>query len=95
VSFAGLNQILHPLFEGLRRLSAMHSRALSVALGLDDGPAPDRLVVSNAALALLRRAAATHPVLVIVDDLPWLDRASAVVLGFVARRLTARHRARS
>jgi hypothetical protein len=88
VSFAGLNQVLHPLFEGLQRLGVMHRRALSVAVGLDDGPAGDRLVVSNAALALLLGAAATHPVLVIVDDLPWLDRASAVVLGFVARRLT-------
>jgi DNA-binding CsgD family transcriptional regulator len=44
-------------------------------------------VVSNATLALLRHAAADRPLLVIVDDLPWLDRASAGVLGFVARRL--------
>jgi len=27
------------------------------------------------------------PLLLIVDDLPWIDRASAGVLGFVARRL--------
>src|SRR6185312_2969616 len=28
-----------------------------------------------------------RPLLLIVDDLPWLDRASALVLGMVARRL--------
>jgi len=43
--------------------------------------------VANAALALLRQAAAATPVLVVVDDLQWLDRASAVVLAFVARRV--------
>ena len=42
-------------------------------------------MLSNAALALLVQA--TGPVLVVVDDLPWLDRASALVLGVVARRL--------
>ena len=51
------------------------------------GLAPDRLLVSTAALTLLHRVAAASPVLVIVDDLPWLDRATAGVLGFVARRL--------
>ena len=44
-------------------------------------------MVSNAALTVLRIAAAARPVLVVIDDLPWLDRASAGVLGFVARRL--------
>ncbi len=48
---------------------------------------PSRLVVSNAALVLLRQTATARPVLVILDDLPWLDRASAGVLSFVARRL--------
>ena len=51
------------------------------------GRAPSRLVVSNAALVLLRQAATARPLLVIIDDLPWLDRASAGVLSFVARRL--------
>jgi DNA-binding CsgD family transcriptional regulator len=90
VSFAGLNQALFGLLGGLDELGAAHQEALHVALGLGalgSGPAPDRLLVSNAALALLRRSAARVPLLLIVDDLPWIDRASADVLGFVARRL--------
>jgi len=87
VSFSALNQLLIPLHDRLEELAPAHREALSVALGLDDGPPSDRLTVSSAVLALLREAAATRPVLVIIDDLPWADRSSAVVLGFVARRL--------
>lgn len=87
ISFAGLHQVLQPLLPGLDRLTDPYRTALSVALGLDQGAPSDQLLVSNAALTLLVQAAAERPLLVIVDDLPWLDRASAVVLGFVARRL--------
>jgi DNA-binding CsgD family transcriptional regulator len=87
VSFSGLNQVLLPLGDELAELSATYRDALKVALGLSAGPPSDRLVISNAALALLRQATVAGPLLVILDDLPWLDRASALVLGFVARRL--------
>ena len=86
-SFSGLNQLLLPLLAALPHLPAVHRDALNVALGFGDGAPPSRLVVSNAALVLLRQTATARPVLVILDDLPWLDRASAGVLGFVARRL--------
>ena len=86
-SFSGLNQLLLPLLDALPQLPAVHRDALNVALGFGDGAAPSPLVVSTAALVLLRQAATARPVLVILDDLPWLDRASAGVLSFVARRL--------
>ncbi|WP_283136073.1 helix-turn-helix transcriptional regulator [Rhizohabitans arisaemae] len=88
VSFAGLHHVLHPLLADLPTLTPVHERALSVALGLGEGAPPGQLLVANAALVLLRQAAAARPLLVVVDDIAWLDRASAVVLGFVARRLT-------
>ena len=88
LAFSGLHQALLPLFDEFGQLSAAHRDALNVALGFGDGPPPDRLLVSAATLTVLRQAAAASPVVVIVDDLPWLDRASAGVLGFVARRLT-------
>jgi DNA-binding CsgD family transcriptional regulator len=87
VGFSGLTQVLLPLGEELAGLSAMQREALKVAQGLSAGPPADRLVVSNAALAALRQAAEARPLLVILDDLPWLDRASSLVLGFAARRL--------
>ena len=87
VSFSGLNLVLHPLLDGLSVLPPMYRHALSVALGLDAGAPADRLVLSNAVLGLLRDAAVTRPLLVVVDDLPWLDRASSLVLASAVRRL--------
>jgi hypothetical protein len=47
----------------------------------------DRLLVCNATLTLVRNVSMIRPLLIIVDDLHWLDRATAPVLGFLARRL--------
>ncbi|MEV7813440.1 AAA family ATPase [Streptomyces flaveolus] len=88
VSYSGLNQALLPLREGLDRLSSTHRDAIQVALGFGAGSPPERLLVSNAALTLLQEAATESPVLLVVDDLPWIDRASAAVFGFIARRLS-------
>jgi DNA-binding CsgD family transcriptional regulator len=89
LSFAGLNQVLQPLVGGLDGLDPVHRAALSVALGLGPGPAADRLVVATAVLSLLKHAAGSQPLLLIIDDLQWMDRASASVLGVVARRLAS------
>jgi DNA-binding CsgD family transcriptional regulator len=87
LAYSGLHQVLLPVSGQFERLGATHRNALNVALGYGDGPPPDRLLVSTATLTVLLQAAAARPVLIVVDDLPWLDRASAGVLGFVARRL--------
>ncbi|MDQ1566250.1 MAG: hypothetical protein QOF96_1130, partial [Actinomycetota bacterium] len=87
LAFSGLNQLLSPIHDELERLRAVHRDALLRALGFSDGPPPDRLVVSTATMALLGQAAEAQPLLLVVDDVHWLDRASAAVLGFVARRL--------
>ena len=86
-SFSALNQVLLPLLDTLPQLPAVHRDALNVALGFGEGAPPSRLVASNAALVLLRHAAAARPLLVVIDDLPWLDRVSGGLLSFVARRL--------
>ena len=92
VGFSGLNQLLLPLLEDLGRLAGPLRDALSVALGLREGPPQDRRVVADATLALLGQAADAGPLLLLVDDVQWLDRPSALVLGQAARRLAARRR---
>lgn len=87
-SFSGLNQLLLPLRIDVSRLGALQRNALNAALGFSDCSAGDRLVLHNAVLTLLSQAAEDRPMLLIVDNLHWLDQASAQMLGFVARRLT-------
>lgn len=85
--FTGLHQALLPLRDQFSRLDRAHREALDVALGFGEGRPPDRLVISSATVMVLRDASRIRPLILIVDDLPWVDRASARVLGFVARRL--------
>jgi DNA-binding CsgD family transcriptional regulator len=87
VSFSGLHQLLFPLLgEHLDQLDDVPRTALRSALGLHEGPAPDWMTLSHAALELLTRAASSAPILIVVDDVPWLDKASGRVLAFIARR---------
>jgi DNA-binding CsgD family transcriptional regulator len=85
VSFAGLHQLLSPLVAEFAALAPPYRRALAVALGMESGPT-DRLMLVNAISALLRGAAA-DAVLLVVDDVHWLDPASATVLAALARRV--------
>ncbi|HEV2258704.1 MAG TPA: ATP-binding protein, partial [Streptosporangiaceae bacterium] len=89
LAFAVLHQLCAPLLNGLVRLPDSQSDALSTAFGLGAGAAPDRYTVSLAALGLLSEVAEEQPLVCLVDDAQWLDRASAQVLAFVARRLLA------
>ncbi len=89
LAFAGLQQLCAPMLDGLERLPAPQRDALRTALGFSAGPPPDRFLVGLAVLSLLAEAAAERPLVCLVDDQQWLDRASAQVLGFVARRLGA------
>jgi DNA-binding CsgD family transcriptional regulator len=89
LAFAGLHQVCAPLWDRLPHLPGPQRGALSTALGLAQGPPPDRFLVGLAALGLLAEAARERPLVCLVDDAQWLDSASAQALGFVARRLVA------
>src|SRR5437879_5697425 len=89
LAFAGLHQLLAPMLDRLERLPVPQRDALGVAFGVSPGPAPDRFVIGLAVLSLLSDVAEERPLICLVDDEQWLDRASAQVLAFVARRLEA------
>jgi DNA-binding CsgD family transcriptional regulator len=89
LAFAGLHQLCAPMLDGLDGLPGPQRDALRVAFGLQDGDTPDRFLVALAVLSLLAEAAEAEPLVCLVDDAQWLDRASAQTLAFVARRLLA------
>jgi hypothetical protein len=89
LAFAGLHQLCVPILDHLDRLPGPQRDALRIAFGIGAGPAPDRFLVGLAVLSLLSEVAGDRPLVYLVDDEQWLDRESAQVLGFVARRLAA------
>ena len=89
LAFAALQQLCAPMLGQLAALPDPQRTALGVAFGLSTGAAPDRFLVGLAVLSLLSEVAEQQPLLCVVDDAQWLDRASAQVLAFVARRLLA------
>src|SRR5258708_9434496 len=86
LAFAGLQQLCAPMLDYVDRLPVPEWDALRTALGVSAGPAPDRFLVGLAVLSLLAEVAGERPLVCLVDDEQWLDRASAQVLGVVARR---------
>jgi DNA-binding CsgD family transcriptional regulator len=87
LAYAALQQLCAPMLSGLDRLPDPQRQALGVVFGLRAGEPPDRFLVGLAALSLLADAAQEQPLLCVVDDAQWLDRASAQALGVAARRL--------
>jgi DNA-binding CsgD family transcriptional regulator len=89
LAYAGLHQLCVSMLDGVERLPVPQRDALRTAFGVSGGPAPGRFLVGLAVLGLLSDAADDQPLLCLIDDEQWLDRASAQILSFVARRLAA------
>ncbi len=85
--FAAVQQLCAPILALGERLPRPQRDALDIAFGLSPGPAPNPFLVALAVLGLLSEAARERGLLCVIDDAQWLDRASAQVLGFAARRL--------
>ena len=89
LAFAGLQQLCAPLLDGLAQLPGPQRAAIETAFGVSAGVPPDPFFVGLGVLGLLSAAAAARPLLCVVDDVQWLDQASARALGVAARRLQA------
>src|ERR1700760_2711229 len=87
--FAGIHQLCATMLGRVDVLPGPQRDALSIALGLEAGEAPERFLVGLAVLGLLAAVAEERPLLCLVEDAQWLDGASSQILGLVARRLPA------
>jgi AAA ATPase domain len=89
IPFAGLSELLRPALQCLDRIPKHLAGALEGALALVPSRAEDRFALGAATLSLLSVYAEDRFVLVLVDDIQWLDGSSASALSFAFRRLLA------
>jgi len=89
LAFAGLHQLCVPMLDHAGSIPGPQHDALRTAFGMAAGPPPDRFFVGLAVLSLLSEVARDRPLVCVIDDVQWLDRASVQALGFAARRLAA------
>jgi DNA-binding CsgD family transcriptional regulator len=89
LAFAGLGDLVGGVLdEVLDVLPLPQAEALRVAFLLESPRAPlDQRVVGVSVLSALRALGAARPLVLAVDDVQWLDAASAAVLSFAWRRL--------
>ncbi len=87
--FAALHQILRPVLGHSLRLPRHRREALDVAFGKESDSPPDLFSVAMAALDLVAEAAARKPVLLLADDVHWMDPSSQQALAFVGRRISS------
>lgn len=87
LAFGGLVSLLRPLRARIGGLPPPQGAALSGALAYGPPVPSERLAVAAATLGLVTGAAEEQPLLMVVDDLHWLDPSSAEAVLFTARRL--------
>ena len=86
-TFAALHRLCAVLQDRMERLPCPQRSALAAAFGQRNPDGPDHFMVGMATLSLLSHAPGEQPLICVIDDAQWLDRASAQALGFAARRL--------
>jgi DNA-binding CsgD family transcriptional regulator len=87
--YAALHRLLLPLIPRIETLPKPRRVALATIFGLLPGEAPSEFLIGLATLTLLAEAARDRPLLCVIDDAQWLDRASVGMMTFVGRRLLA------
>jgi hypothetical protein len=87
--YAGLQQLCRPFVGHNVELTTLHRNVLDQVFGLTEGAPPERFLVGIAALDLVATVAQKQPIVWLVDDAQWIDRASMQAIAFVGRRLLA------
>jgi tetratricopeptide (TPR) repeat protein len=87
VPYAGLQQFARSRGVTLDALAEPQRSALATALGAGEASVPDVFLVGLAVLNLVVEAAARAPVLLVADDIQWLDDPTVSLLTFMARRV--------
>lgn len=88
LAFAALHRLLRPILSLSDTLSPAEGGALQRALGMTGGTISDPALVQMGTLSLLGRAAREQSVVVVVDDVHWLDSATRAVVAYLARHLS-------
>ena len=88
ISYSGLHQLLAPFTDCLEELVEPQRVALAVVLGISDEQPPPTLVLVSAVISVLRLVSSGSPILAAIDDVQWIDRASASILSLTCRRLS-------
>jgi len=90
LAYGGLHQLCAPMLDHADQLPTPQRDALGTVFGLLAGEPPDRFLVGLATLTLLAEVADDRqPLLCVIDDVQWLDAASAQIVLFIARRFLA------
>ncbi|MFC9086567.1 ATP-binding protein [Nocardiopsis dassonvillei] len=88
LAFSALHQLLRPVSAQTEVLPQRQRAALRDAFGSGSATAePDPMLIGVAVLGLFSALGERRPLLVVLDDAQWSDRASLDALSFAARRL--------
>ena len=87
LGYAALQQLVLPVVDAPSGDLGTELRVVRAAFGMEQEPAPEPVALTAAVVGLLRRLRRTGPLLLVVDDLQWVDRSTLLLLSLVARRL--------
>ncbi len=88
MAWSGLAGLVDRHLDRLAALPAARAASINAALALTGAGAPvEPFGVAVAARDLIAEAAEEAPIVVLVDDLPWIDVSSRLVLSYIAEHL--------
>ena len=92
MAWSGLGGLLDGFLDRIGALPPARAAAIRGALAMaDEGGPVEPFAVAVATRDLLAEAGQDAPILLVVDDVPWVDQPSRLVLGYVAEHVELEH----